>query len=144
MFLLRFDDVEAQRERVVTGRISEVSTRDYREVARHAGRTIRLAPGEVLFAEGEPAQEMYVVLSGSVEVSARGHVVEVVQPGDGLGILSLIDDLPRSATATAVAETEVAVLDPRQFRFVVENTPGFVWFVLGEMAQRLRATQAAL
>jgi CRP-like cAMP-binding protein len=56
----------------------------------------------------------------------------------------MLDGQPRSATATAATECEIAALDARTFRFLVESTPGFVWFVMGELAQRLRATNAAL
>ncbi len=124
--------------------LAEVSQRDYRDIARHAGRSFTLADGECLFREGEPARDMYVLLSGSIEIAAQGRLIEAVQPGDGLGILSLLDGRPRSATATARGRCEVAALDERTFRFAVENTPGFVWFVLGELGQRLRATNAAL
>jgi CRP-like cAMP-binding protein len=124
--------------------IADLALRDYRAVARHAGQVRRLAAGETLFREGEAADEMHVLLSGAIAVSARGTVIETVMPGDGLGILSLIDGRPRSATAVAVEASEVAALDPRKFRFLVESAPGFVWFVMGEMAQRLRATNAQL
>ncbi|MCU0945096.1 MAG: cyclic nucleotide-binding domain-containing protein [Rubritepida sp.] len=127
-----------------TTSITDLALQDYRDVARHAGQVRALAPGEALFHEGEAAAEMHVLLNGGIEVRARGTVIETVRPGDGLGILSLIDGRPRSATAVAVEPSEVAVLDARKFRFLVESTPGFVWFVMGEMAQRLRATNAAL
>jgi CRP/FNR family transcriptional regulator, cyclic AMP receptor protein len=68
----------------------------------------------------------------------------VLTPSDALGIVSVIDRQARSATATATEPSEVAGLDARKFRFLVETTPGFVWFVMGELAQRLRATNAAL
>lgn len=124
--------------------LAELAEQDYREIARHAGRTLRLSDGERLFAEGDGARDMFVLLSGAIEIAAQGRLIEVVRPGDGLGILSLLDGRPRSATATAKGACEVAALDERTFRFVVEATPGFVWFVLGAMAQRLRATNAAL
>lgn len=124
--------------------ISTLAQQDYREIARLAGRVMQLRPGEVLFREGDAARDAFVLLSGSIEVSVRGRAIETVQPGDGLGILSLLDGQPRSATSTAAEACQVAALDERSFRFVVESTPGFVWFVMGEMAQRLRATNAAL
>lgn len=124
--------------------LSEVVTRDYRDIARHAGRVIKLRPDEILFREGDSARDMFVLISGQIAITSHGQQIETVQPGDGLGIVSLLDGKTRSTTATAVEDCEVAALDERIFRFVVENTPGFVWFVLGEMAQRLRATNAAL
>lgn len=124
--------------------ITELALADYRTIARHAGRVIRLRPGEVLFREGDEARDVFVLLSGKIEITARGQAIETVQPGDGLGIPSMIDGQVRSTTATASEACELAALDERAFRFVVESTPGFVWFVMGEMAQRLRATNALL
>jgi CRP-like cAMP-binding protein len=124
--------------------LAELATRDYREVARHAGRLLRLRPGDVLFREGDEAREMFVLLSGEIGIATHSHAIETVQAGDGLGILSMLDGRPRSATATATADCEVSALDARTFRFLVVSTPGLDWFVLGELAQRLRATNAAL
>ena len=49
-----------------------------------------------------------------------------------------------SAAAMATTACGLAVVDERLFRFLVESTPGFVWFVLRKMAQWPRATNAAL
>ena len=49
-----------------------------------------------------------------------------------------------SAAAMATAACELAAVNERLFRFLVESTPGFMWFVLREMAQRPRATNAVL
>ncbi len=117
---------------------------DYRHFARLAGVVVPYPAGARIFTEGDTPNHMYALLSGAVEVSAHGHVIEVIQPGDGLGVLSLLDGLPRSATAIATVESELALIDERRFRFMVEETPGFVWYVLNELAQRLRATNAAL
>jgi CRP/FNR family transcriptional regulator, cyclic AMP receptor protein len=117
---------------------------DYRAFARLAGVVIPYSAGSRIFAEGDKPNHMYVLLSGAVEVSAHGHVIEEIQPGDALGVLSLLDSKPRSATAIATADSELAVIDERRFRFMIEETPGFVWYVLEELAHRLRSTNAAL
>ena len=117
---------------------------DYLAFARLAGVVVPYSATARIFAEGDPPNHMYVLLSGAVEVSARGHVIEVIKPGDALGVLSLLDGKPRSATAVAATDSEVAVIDERRFRFMVEETPGFVWYIMDEMAQRLRSTNAAL
>ena len=124
--------------------LAELAAQDYRELARHAGRLVRLRPGEILFRQGDEGRDMFVLLDGQVDIVALEQVIETVKPGDALGILSVLDGQRRSATATALTDCELAVLDARVFRFLVESTPGFVWFVMGELAQRLRATNAAL
>jgi CRP-like cAMP-binding protein len=117
---------------------------DFREVARHAGTVLSYRPGDTIFREGEPATAMFVLLSGQVSISAHGHDIEVIGPGQALGILSLLDGAPRSSTATASEPSQAAMLEPRRFRFMVEEQPHFVWYVMGELAHRLRMTNAAL
>jgi CRP/FNR family transcriptional regulator, cyclic AMP receptor protein len=117
---------------------------DIRPIAAAFGTTLRYRAGDVLFREGDEAEAMYVLVSGAVEVSSRGRVIEVIAPGDGLGIVSLLDGKPRTAQAVAVQESELVVLDARKFRYMVEQVPNFVWYVMDELTQRLRATNAAL
>jgi CRP/FNR family cyclic AMP-dependent transcriptional regulator len=67
-----------------------------------------LAPGSVVFKEGESGREMFVLLDGEVEVlrrSKRGHEtrVAVLGPGDWFGEMSILDVLPRSASTRVVA-----------------------------------------
>jgi CRP-like cAMP-binding protein len=117
---------------------------DIASIARSMGTVMTCHAGDAVFRRGDPARQMFVLLSGAVSVSAGGHAIEVIQPGDGLGILSLIDGRPRSADAVAERDSELAVIGARTFRYMVEEVPNFVWYVMDEMAQRLRATNAAL
>jgi hypothetical protein len=50
----------------------------------------------------------------------------------------------RANTAHAKGDCELALLDERTFRVTIEETPGFVWYVINEFAARLRATNALL
>lgn len=117
---------------------------DVRGIAQSMGTRIAYRAGDPVFRRGDAARHMYVVLSGRVSVSAGGKVIDVIDPGMGLGTLSLIDGQARSADAVAELDSELALIDARQFRYMVEEVPGFCWFVMAEMAHRLRATNAAL
>ncbi|WP_187640224.1 cyclic nucleotide-binding domain-containing protein [Bosea sp. F3-2] len=117
---------------------------DFRQLARGLGTVVNYASGDVIFRENDHPNCAYIVLTGKVEVSIRGKVIEQVIEGKTFGIISLIDRKPRSATAKAVENSEVVLLDSRQFRFMIETTPNFVWYVLGEVVDRLRATNSAL
>ena len=100
--------------------------------------------GDFIFREGDPPKYMYIVLKGSVEVSAKQRIIETVQEGKALGILSLLDEKPRTITARAKEPCELALLGKKKFRFTVEGAPNFVWFVMNELGSRLRATNALL
>ncbi len=92
--------------------------------------------GDFIFRAGDPPKYMYIVLKGSVEVSAEQRIIETVQEGKALGAG------PRTITARAKEPCELALLDKKKFRFVVEEAPNFVWFVMNELGSRLRATNA--
>jgi CRP-like cAMP-binding protein len=84
------------------------------------------------------------LLKGSVEMSTRDKVVVTIPQGKPFGMLSLIDKKPRANTARAKENCELALLDERTFRIMVEETPGFVWYVINEFAARLRVTHALI
>ncbi|WP_448950698.1 Crp/Fnr family transcriptional regulator [Labrys neptuniae] len=117
---------------------------DFRQLARGIGTVITYGAGDIIFREGDPASYAYIVLAGKVEISSRDKTIEVVSEGRSFGIVSIIDKNPRLAQAKAMERSEIALLDPRQFRFMVESMPNFVWYVLSEIVERLRATNSAL
>jgi CRP-like cAMP-binding protein len=114
------------------------SSPDFLNLFRHETTIVKLAPGEALFSEGEPASCMYVVRSGTVRVSTGTTVLEEFGPGSILGEMALIEDSPRSATVTAVSDCEIAVVDRHRFLFLVQQTPSFALNVMKVLSHRLR------
>ncbi len=117
---------------------------DIRSIASSMGRLERHAAGEHIFHQGDPAAEMYVVISGRVAILSHGQLTEAIEPGDGMGIISLIDGKSRSTEAVAHTDCELAVVSWRKFRFMVEEVPNFCWYVMDELAQRVRAASNVL
>jgi CRP-like cAMP-binding protein len=113
---------------------------DFREIVREGGAVLDCRAGDVIFREGDTAAGMYVVLKGSVEMSTKAKVVRTIPEGKPFGMLSLIDKKPRANSAHAITDCELALIDERTFRIMVEETPGFVWYVIKELAAHLRAT----
>ena len=64
-------------------------------------KTVDIADGECLYAEGEPATTLYFVRDGQVELARAGGELARVGPGGMLGELGLVTDATRHATATA-------------------------------------------
>lgn len=124
--------------------MNEISDLDFRQIARSLGTVVSYAPGDVVFREGDTPQHMYLVLSGSVLITSHDKVIETIHEGDALGIISLIDDKARTTTAQASESCELALMDRRRFRYMVEEVPHFVWYVMRELVHRLRTTNAAL
>jgi CRP/FNR family transcriptional regulator, cyclic AMP receptor protein len=74
----------------------------------------RLADGEVLFAQGEPARTLYVVVRGGLVLRAGGDgrsvIVETLRPGDLVGWSAIREGAITLSTARAVGSTEVIAI----------------------------------
>jgi len=117
---------------------------DFRTLARAVGMVMDYRAGDFVYREGDPPRYMYVVLKGAVELSSKDKLIETIREGKAFGMLGLVDEKPRTSTARAKEDCELALLDQKKFRFMVDETPNFVWLVLNEFASRLRATNALL
>ncbi len=111
---------------------------DFLALFRNETNIASLKPGETLFSEGDPALCMYVVRSGTVRIASGNTVLEEIGAGSILGEMALIEDTPRSATVTAVTDCEIAMVDPRRFLFLVQQTPSFALNVMKVLSHRLR------
>jgi len=76
---------------------------------------VELAEGDVVIREGEPGDLFYVVESGGLTVSKDGRFVASLGPGDYVGEIALLRDVPRTATVTATAPTVLQALDRQHF-----------------------------
>jgi CRP-like cAMP-binding protein len=103
----------------------------------------RLAGGQILFVQGDPSDHLVVVRSGRLQVlvsSDRGDdlVLTVVGPGDVLGELSMIDELPRSATVSALDPSVVLLLPAAAVRIALLQSPGALLTVSRQLAEQVR------
>ena len=86
-----------------------------------------LKKGEVVFHEGNPSDDAYIIGLGSVEIlenTASGQkVMDIPGENEIFGELGLIDGLPRLATARAREDSVVYVLTPQTFDNLVQENP---------------------
>jgi CRP-like cAMP-binding protein len=101
---------------------------------------VRLAPGEKLFAKGDPATTMYVVRTGALQVHDGNVIYETVGPGGILGEMAIVDGAPRSAGVRAEHASEVIAIDQARFLRMVERTPFFAIRIMQVLTRRLRHT----
>jgi CRP/FNR family transcriptional regulator, cyclic AMP receptor protein len=83
-------------------------------------RLRRFRRGEVIFHQGDAGDSLHIIASGSVKIvlpSAEGDeaIIATLRPPDFFGELALLDNQPRSATATAVEPTETLALSRTVF-----------------------------
>jgi CRP-like cAMP-binding protein len=100
--------------------------------------TVNLAPGDTLFKAGEPADAMFVLLEGAVEVVVGDKIVEHSARGAILGEMALIDQSPRGATVVARESSRLAKIDQRRFHYLIQQNPFFATHVMKVLADRLR------
>jgi CRP/FNR family transcriptional regulator, cyclic AMP receptor protein len=102
-----------------------------------------VAAGENLFHIGDPGESMYVVKSGEVELFIRDTagqkiVLKVAVKGELFGEISMLDNRPRSATAEALLDSEVFVLDRDDLLLLFEKKPDSGLNMLGAICGMLR------
>jgi CRP/FNR family transcriptional regulator, cyclic AMP receptor protein len=105
---------------------------------------VTLKSGEVLFKKGDPAQSMYIVLSGELRIDDDGIVYESVSAGGLVGEMALIDRGPRSATITATTDASLAEIDEKRFLFLVREAPSFALNVMRVLTRRLRRSNTSI
>ncbi len=100
--------------------------------------------GETIFREGDPAEEFYVIRTGSVRVMSGNRKLGDVGESGIFGEMALVDNEPRSATAIASTDVELIPVGEKQFLFMVSQTPYFALKVMRVLATRLRTMNKAI
>jgi CRP-like cAMP-binding protein len=106
-------------------------------------RRRRFRRGEVIFHQGDPGDSLHIVASGAVKIvlpSAEGEeaIIATLRPGDFFGELALLDGAPRSATATALEQTDTLVLPRQVFAELLDTLPGLRDALFAGLAHELR------
>jgi CRP/FNR family cyclic AMP-dependent transcriptional regulator len=99
-------------------------------------------PGTVLFKEGESGREMFVIQSGKVKISkvVRGEeqVLASLGPGEFFGEMAILNNKPRSATATVIEDCKMLVIDPKTYELMLKNNIEIAVRMIKKLAQRLQ------
>ena len=100
--------------------------------------------GEIIFREGDPATELYVIKSGRVDITTGNRLLATLDDNGIFGEMAFIDKTPRSATVTAATDVELVPVNEKQFLFLVSQTPFFALKVMRVLAGRLRVANKAV
>jgi CRP/FNR family transcriptional regulator, cyclic AMP receptor protein len=117
---------------------------DFRLLAGAGAPARDYKAGDVIFKQGDAAEELFIVQSGEVEIRLGNRVLETLQEYSIFGEMALIDAAPRSATAVAATDVKLVPVTEKQFLYLVANTPHFALNVMRVMARRLRAATRSL
>ncbi len=99
---------------------------------------ITLPAGAVVIREGESGDEMFVLLAGELAITAQGKRIDYLMPGMILGEMAMVDDRPRSATATAATECVLVRMNRDRFQALISRSPEFAVRVMNIMSIRTR------
>ena len=104
--------------------------------------------GDTIFREGDEGRHLYVIIRGAVQILKDGpdFISNIATLGEReiLGEMSVIDSLPRSATAVAVGTTHLMAFDRESFRSAIQSHPDFGFEVIASLALKLRQTNEEL
>jgi len=122
---------------------------DDRRALANVVDAIKLNPAETLFHAGDPGDSLFIVRSGSVELfikdtAGQKIILTVAETGDLFGELSLLDSGPRTATAVAVTETELLVLDRDDLLLLFQKRPDAALHMLAAMSTMTRKADELL
>ena len=105
---------------------SGLGNKDLKELAAQC-REGKFSPGSVMLSQGEQGLGLFIITKGAARITRKNspdgaeEVLGTAGPGEVIGELALLDDLPRSATVTAVDEVTALVLPFGEFRQILRH-----------------------
>ena len=111
--------------------------------------THHLPAGSTLFQAGEPGESLFIVRSGEIELfikdtAGQKLVLTVAEEGELFGELSLLDSGPRTATAIALTDAELLVLDREDLLLLFQKRPDAALHMLAAMSVMTRKADELL
>jgi CRP-like cAMP-binding protein len=105
--------------------------------------------GQMVFWQGSPGDNMFLVHSGRVELFIKdinGDMVELkcAEPGEMFGELALLDNQPRSANAKATQDSTLLVIDQNDLRQLFQAYPTAAFDIMAMLSRRLREADTLL
>ena len=103
----------------------------------------RFRRGEIVVEQGKKSNALFILLTGRARVltaDARGRevILAVLQPGDYVGEMSLIDNEPHSATVRAEVQTDMLILGRAEFARCLPENSSLSYAIMRGLVQRLR------
>jgi CRP/FNR family cyclic AMP-dependent transcriptional regulator len=98
---------------------------------------------QVIIKTGERRKVFFLLIAGAVRVSVEGHrgkaiTLGALYPNDFFGEMALLDGLPRSATVTAIEESQVLVISRKDFLGCIQKVPQITTKMIVTLSLRLR------
>jgi HEAT repeat protein len=114
-----------------------LSPADLKQVAAIANE-LAFSEGDLIAAQGEPGEEMFVIIAGEVDVHMDGHSIARRGAGDVVGEMAVISREPRMASMIATDGTRLLCIDRKSFEGLLRERPEAALAVMRVLCQRLK------
>jgi CRP-like cAMP-binding protein len=94
--------------------------------------------GEVIIREGDHGEEMFLIVEGEIEIHRKSKPLAVLKSHDYFGEMSILDNEPRSATATARADCLLLRIRQSDFYDILERHFNVALTIIHTLTGRLR------
>lgn len=119
-----------------------------RKASPGGGHLIEYNEGDYVFREGDLGTEMYIIAEGRVEIlnkmSGKETVIAVLEKGDFFGEMSILEDMPRAASARALSPTKLVQINGSTFDQMLRGNPEIAVRMMRKLSRRLRETDELL
>lgn len=99
---------------------------------------VQCQSGETLFSEGEPGQEIFILLEGSLKIWKEGRFITSLQPVDYIGEMAILEDKPRSATVKATEPSRLLKISGKDFQKYLGRQPRSLVSLMKNLSRRIR------
>ena len=117
---------------------------ELKQVAGIAGEHF-FVDGELIAQQGDPGDEMYIIVSGEIQVlvADEGTTAELARrkPGEYVGEMAIISQEPRMASLVAIGDMRVLCIGQKQFEGILRERPETSLAVMRILCDRLRQSQ---
>ena len=107
----------------------------------------KYSAGSKLISQGDTGVGLYVIINGTVRITQANNPdraeeeLGIAGKGSVLGEMALLDDLPRSATVTAIDDVTALLLPIWDIRTILQSHPEIAVKLLGVLSRRLRKAE---
>ncbi|HEX9012852.1 MAG TPA: ATP-binding protein [Anaerolineaceae bacterium] len=126
---------------------ADLSEADLQQLCE-AVKEVRLHTGDMLFFEGDPGRQAYVIKEGQIEIykTTEGREIQlsVRQPGEVIGEMALLESAPRMASGRAMSETLLLEISQEDLDHLLDTHPAASRVMLRTVTGHLRNTTAML
>ena len=119
------------------GMFSDISGEDISRLIQ-ISREVDMPADTQVFKAGDEGHELFIILSGEINIHKDGHNLATLKRGDFLGEMALLDNEPRSADATTVSDCKLLSIGQQDFFDVLSGRPEILRAILRLLSGRLR------